>query len=280
MAQFLLTKLAFASFLAIVFVPSFSLFAFDSSSPIMIPADELLTPVQLVDGVVSFVTVSDAEESLSLSSSSLPCEELQTLYEEIVLTDRSLIKKNSDPDLAIISANRLSPGKMLMEGKGLHLLRTFEDPTDYNRIKNANPLIVFSGLSLQNEGVPEQFSLNSIANLSPVAFLGICLNQSELPSKNLPMQCGSFLSKSMIQKFVKDSISLWQRAKTTSLWPRSINCLPIRNPLIQEQYLSHTHSTSDISFIWLREMAGSPVSPGSVLETGKKKVTLASKPIA
>lgn len=271
-------KLAFASFLAIVFVPTFSLFAFDSSLPTIIPVDELLTPIQLVDGVVSYVTVPDTEESLSLSSSSLPCEDLQTFQEEtkkVISIDANLFRENSSLSPGTISAARRSSATILKGGKEVFRLETSGDSMESRKAEISKGLIIFSGLSLQNERTLGQFSLNSIANLSPVAFLGICLNPSELPSKNLPMRCGSFLSKSMIQKFAKDSISLWQPARTTFPWPRSINCLPTRSPSIQEQFLSHIHSMSDILFTWLKETEGSRVNPELVLGMGTKKAILA-----
>jgi len=286
LAQFLLKKLAHASFLAILFVPGFSLFATGSSLPIIIPEDELPASIQLAYGVVSVVTVSDSEELLGDSSSSLPCEEFQMLRGEMpetTFSDSGLSETNWKFHGEVRQANSQIPNRISEKTELGVPAGTSENFAFYGEGAFQNdPNFLGSGLLSQNSKalLLEQFSLNSIANLSPVAFLGICLNPSELPSKNLPTQCGSFLSKSTIQKFAKDSISLWQRVKTTSLWPRSTNCLPIQNPSIQERFLNHTPSMSDISFIWLREMADSQVSLGLVLGMGKTKTTPVAKLIA
>lgn len=226
LARILLGNFAFA-FATLCLSPA-TLFAHEKIRPVVLPEIELVTPVQLIDGVVSEVVVPGPETKIAASKSSAKME---------------------------ISHLKRLQGEALVQAS-CHTATTLDSIPGQNcqsLSESAN-----SSLLGKNQICAKGSDLKSIANLGLLAFFEICLSQSELPSRNLSMPCANSPSKSMIPKSANDSRSLWRQAKTTFLWHRSISSLQIPRILIPEALLNHLHNMSDISSIWLSGMAVFP----------------------
>ncbi len=231
LARFLLKPVGFA----IVFfcLCGTSLFADENIEPIIIPATELLTPVVLVNGVVSELVVTPPKVQFA---------KLPKVSEPLLFVGG--VKKEG---------NRFGNFLFAMESfcpSGPSSIRSRE-----KTLAPAYDLIpLFSKFGKE----PDRSDLKSIANLGLFAFFEICLSQSELPFRNSSMPCASSLSKSMIRKSANAWKSSWQPVKMTSLWPRSTFSLPILRISILERSLSLSRSMSDILSIWSNEMAEFP----------------------
>jgi hypothetical protein len=118
-----------------------------------------------------------------------------------------------------------------------------------------------------NEREHEDHSVKSIANSGLVVFLGICLNRSELPSKNSSTLCANFPPRSMTQKFVSVWKSSWQQVKTTSLWLSSTNSYKIQRTSSLNPFTNLIPNTSDILSTWSNEMAVSLPTSSETMRT-------------
>lgn len=230
-----LHKSAFLILLSIFFIfPTVGLFANEADLPVIIPNDELLTPIELRDGLVLEVTVP--KETELVSPETFPSE-IQTastfVPSDVSIPELEIFFETSNVERGIVSGTGLSS-----QIKTLGICKAssvFENP-------------------------PEHFSVKSIASSGLFGFLGICLSRSELPSKNSSMLCENSLLKSMTRRSANDWKYLWQPVRTTYLSPLSINSSRILKTSILSPSTNHTHNMSDISSTWPNVMEGYPVT--------------------
>lgn len=230
-----LQKSALLVLLSVFFIfPTMGLLANEPDLPIIIPNDELLTPIELRDGLVLEVTVFEETELTSLEI--LPSE-IQTAV-AFVSSDVSA------PELAIFcETSNLEKG----------LLKESELSSQSKTLGICKAASVF-------ENAPEHFSVKSIASPGLFGFLGICLSRSELPSKNFSMLCENSPPKSTTRRSANDWKFLWLPARTIYHLPLSISSSKILKTSILKASMSRIHNTSDISSIWSNATEGSPVT--------------------
>lgn len=231
MAQKLQSRASLALLVVFFVFPVSGLFADVADLPVIIPSDELLTPIELRDGLVYQVVV-EAKTEMATS------ESLHLENAPVVFSTSSLFI-NSDSQIEF----PFSSGGVEFAAGVLNI----------SQLKKSN--FTFGVLVFDNG--PEHFSVKSIASPGLFGFLGICLSRSELPSKNFSTPCENFQPKSMTRRFANDWKFLWQPVKTTSLWHMSTSSSKTQKTSIQRPSLSHTLSMSDISSIWSNAMAGS-----------------------
>ncbi len=247
-ARFLLNSWLPLAVAVVIVSPVFSVSADDLSLPIVMENEEWVLPIMLVDGVEVVVL---AEEEATTSMASLEGKTVPS-EKEIVSPD-SFGCKSSPSYLSNHSNLSLAACKNTFGETGT---LSFYGSLFFSNLGRNIGLLEKGCPSLQNVDSGNMYSsiaVKSVAKPGLFAFLGICPNPSELPSKSLSMQCANCLSKSTTQRFAKDSISLWQRVRTTFLWHRSINSSRIQKVSILEPFLSPTRSMSDISSIWSKE---------------------------
>lgn len=230
-----LQKSALLVLLSVFFIfPMSGLFANESDLPVIIPADELLTPIELRDGLVLEVKVPDNTE---LTFEKISPQENQ-LTEDYISFDESPLER-----IIFTEVSTIAKGSVKESG--------FSSKIQTSGISKAS--IVF-------EKGPEHFSVKSIASPGLFGFLGICLSRSELPSKNSSMLCENSQLKSMTRRSANDWKFSWQPVRTISqsLW--STNSCRILRTSILSPSMSHILSMSDISSTWSNATEGSPVT--------------------
>lgn len=221
--------------LSVFFIfPISGLFANEADLPVIIPNDELLTPIELRDGLVLEVVVTEERE---LAFDAIPTSEIQTAAAFV----------SSDASAQELTHLGILPNA---ETVSLNSNGSFSQMEDKVILEEA---FVF-------ENSPEHFSVKSIASPGLFGFLGICLSRSELPSKNFSMLCESSLPKSMTRRSANDWKFLWQPVRTTSLWPLSTNSSKMLRTSTPRPSRNHTHSMSDISSTWSNATVGFPVT--------------------
>jgi hypothetical protein len=218
---------------ALVFFSLTSLSANEVEEPTVLPAIELVAPVQLVNGIVSEVIVLENKNQFAFGDQSL-----------------SFVKTGKEKWRVQIQFQNLLGNRLVTESScALSANQDFLPVA-----KDAFRMAHF--LKKCNDG--EAVALKSVANPGLLAFFEICLSQSELPSRNLSTPCVNSLSKSMIPRSANDWRSSWPQAKTTSLWHKSISSWQIQRVSIQGRSLSRSRSMSDTSSIWLSAMDAYP----------------------
>lgn len=245
-------KLQKGTLLALVSIffifPVSGLFADEADLPVIIPNDELLTPIELKDGLVFEVVVSEATE-LAVNESSVGETQSGGFLKSSDLSD--------------------SQSSILFVKAGVEKFPSsrskFFSETDQERDNKID--FVF-------EGALGYSCVKSIANPGLFSFLGICLSRSELPSKNFLTPCENSLLKSMTQRSANDWKFLWRPVRTTSLWPLSTSSSRIQRISILKPSLSHTHSMSDTSSTWSNEMAVFPATFSLEKRTGLPQIVL------
>lgn len=201
--------------------------------PVIIPNDELLTPIELRDGLVYEVVVTPETEVVSNDSSFL---ESQSVV---------LLKSSSTLDLGVQADFSLTTeGVVLFPNRNVLLKNAEENLLHRNSVF---------------ERGPEHFSVKSIASPGLFGFLGICLSRSELPSKNFSTPCENSLPKSMTRRSANDWKFLWQPVRMTSLWRMSTSSSRMQKTSIPRPSQSHTPSMFDTSSTWSNAMAEYPV---------------------
>jgi hypothetical protein len=246
MARFLLSS--FCSLVMLLSVSGFSLQASDLSSPIILPSVELITPVQLVDGIVSEVTSPS--------------------YINHKVAIKHLSPSTRINDLAFGAKKVTSHSSSLAKTASFSFFKSWQSVGYQNSCSlevGANTPISDSHLSswgLLSLVLREKYTmqaeardLKSIANLATLAFFEICLCQSELPSKNLSTQCESCLWKSTTRRSANVWRFSWPQARTTFRLPRSTFSSQTQRISILDPLPSHLPSMFDISSTWPKETA-------------------------
>jgi hypothetical protein len=231
LARILLSKISLA--LAIFFLSGLSLFADESQEPIVLPLPELIAPVQLVDGVVSEVIVPEAPFQFANHTFSSKSDHFFSQTHGAKNSPLLFTLPSIPGALAICSPRENATMRGLV---GQFALQD----------------------SLKNKADAEPWDLKSVANLGLVAFFEICLSQSELLSRNLSTQCVNSLLKSTIQKSANALRFSWQQAKMTYHWPKSTSSSQILKTSILDPLQSPSHSMSDTSSTWSKEMVVFP----------------------
>ncbi|EOQ94922.1 hypothetical protein LEP1GSC195_0716 [Leptospira wolbachii serovar Codice str. CDC] len=252
-----LQKGALLGLLSVFFIfPAVGLFANEADLPVIIPADELLTPIELRDGLV-FEVVVEPETELAFGASS-----------------------SSEIDEAIFTLPSDSKG-LNLHSSAMTFISEQVPSGDFENLSQSKISRLYT-LPPVFENGRKHFSVKSIASLGLFGFLGICLSRSELPSKNFSMLCENSLPKSMTRRSANDWKFLWQPVRTTSLWHSSISSSRTLKTSILRPSMSRIPNMSDISSIWLNEMEGSPVTlqekrinlPGIALGTNQQENSL------
>ncbi|MDZ4726383.1 MAG: hypothetical protein SH817_09505 [Leptospira sp.] len=258
LARNLLTQLGFAG-LVFLFCGS-SIFANVSEKPIIIPADPLLTPVQLVNGIISEVTVPSTSIAVIAHADFFPSSKITGT------------KGNGK-----VKSIRLTHETYFSNSIRL------ESPASVDDLRNENAPFGFlakrSIFKIKSD--LRQSVLKSIAKTGLFAFFEICLSQSELPSKNLSMRCENSQWKSMTQRSANAWKSSWPLAKMTYLLPKSICSLLTRKASTHVPSQSRLRSMSDTLSIWSNEVVSSqqtsPAIPQPQLEAIAAKIQLNPK---
>lgn len=225
---------AFLALLALFFIfPVSGLMADVLDLPVIIPNDELLTPIELRDGLVYEVVVTPETEAVTNDS--------------LFLENKSAVLLNPSFTLGLGEQADFS-----LKTEGVILF-----PNRNVLLKNAEKNLLQRN-SVFERG-PEHFSVKSIASPGLFGFLGICLSRSELPSKNFSTPCENSLPKSMTRRSANDWKFLWQPVRMTSLWRMSTSSSRMQKTSIPKPSQSHTPSMSDTSSTWSNAMAEYPV---------------------
>lgn len=225
---------AFLALLTLFFIfPASGLMADVLDLPVIIPNDELLTPIELRDGLVYEVVVTPETEIVANDS--------------MFLENKSVVLLNPSPTLDL---GEQADSSLKTEGVIL--------------FPNGNVLLINAERNLRQRNLdfergPEHFFVKSIASPGLFGFLGICLSRSELPSKNFSTPCENSLQKSMTRRSANDWKFLWQPVRMTSLWRMSISSSRMQKTSIPRPSQSHTPSMSDTSSTWSNAMAEYPV---------------------
>ncbi|TGM21641.1 hypothetical protein EHQ73_10045 [Leptospira meyeri] len=223
---------AFLVLLAVFFIfPVSGLMAEAMDLPVIIPNDELLTPVELRDGLVYEVVVTPQAEMAANDSSFL--ENGPVVLSHSSLSSDFSMKQNVPLENAwvVLVTKEDGPSKNV-EGKLLYDSSVFEKGS-------------------------EHFSVKSIASPGLFGFLGICLSRSELPSKNFSTPCENSLQKSMTRRSANDWKFLWQPVRTTSLWRMSTSSFRMQKTSILRPSQSRIPNTFDTSSTWSNAMVES-----------------------
>lgn len=226
-----LQKVTLLALLTVFFIfPASGLLAEEADLPVIIPNDELLTPIELRDGLVFEVVVSEESEFALHENSSSESQVEDSFHLS------SFSKTKSAATLAIAE----------------NVKDFSHDSKPVSQIRNFG---LCEGASLF-ENALRHSEVKSIASLGLFGFLGICLSRSELPSKNFSMPCENSLLKSMTQRSANDWKFLWQPVRMTSLWLMSTSSSRMLKTSIQRPFRNHTHSMSDTSSTWSNAMEG------------------------
>lgn len=211
-----------------------NLFANEWDEPIVLLEDPLVPAIELRDGKISEVFVETNSEVAHRT------DDLEIIKPSVRVANSQSSKSQS---LGLVSELVCYPIFQLEREVGM-----------------GNPAIVSHWECSANAKEAEVLSVKSIANLGLFGFLGICLNRSELPSKNSLTQCENYQQRSMTLKFANVWKSSWQPVRTTSLSHTSTNSFRTQRTLIQRQSLNLTHSMSDILSTWSNEMDVYPLT--------------------
>lgn len=224
-----LQSLAIYLLLSVLFVfPASGLFANESDLPVIIPNDELLSPIELRDGLVYEVTVDQNTEIAFETSSG---NEGESSYSKVSAGMQVLAPQFT---------SEIFCSQFVMAKK-------CETSSQEKPWAPGLRLSIF-----ENES--KQYPVKSIANSGLFGFLGICLSRSELPSKNFSTQCENSLPKSMTRRSANDWKFLWPPVRMTSLWLSSINSFRMLKTSIRKPSMNPTPSMSDISSTWSNAM--------------------------
>lgn len=228
LAQKLQKNVPFFCALVFVLFSQGSLFANEWEEPVVLLNDPLVPAIELQEGVISEVVVVSNQE-LAIPTNESEGQDLFQIPNTQVEKHTVQIVTSNHPSISIVSL----PEK---KGKGLFHCQIFQG-------NNSKP-------RMEGENLP----VKSIASPGLIGFLGICLNRSELPSKNFSTPCENCLLRSMTLRSASDWRFSWQPVRTTSHWLSSTNSSKSQKNLIQRPFLNHTHNTSDISSTWSNGM--------------------------
>ncbi|EKJ86029.1 hypothetical protein CLV96_3000 [Leptospira meyeri] len=223
----------FLVLLAVFFIfPISGLMADAMDLPVIIPNDELLTPVELRDGLVYEVVVTPQAE-MATNDSSLLENGPMVLSHSSLSSDYSAKQNVPLKNARVVLATKEDVLSKDAEGELPHSSSVFEKGS-------------------------EHFSVKSIASPGLFGFLGICLSRSELPSKNFSTPCENSLPKSMTRRSANDWKFSWQPVRTTSLWRMSTSSFRMQKTSILRPSQSRIPNTFDTSSTWSNAMAESP----------------------
>lgn len=215
---------------------------FQEEEPVVLFEDALLPAIELRDGIISEVIVeskTDVAIADSTSKGLHSCELSNFNPNHKTSSLFSVSRNKTNIDFSFQNEIVDSPFVFLVSGEEILCSAGYSADT-------------YDSNSNRKEG--EGFSVKSVANVRLFGFLGICLNRSELPSKNFSMQCENSQPRSMTQRSASDWRYSWQQVKTTSLWLMSTNSSRIRKTSILRPSKSRIRSMSDISSTWSNGM--------------------------
>ncbi len=234
LAQKLQKNIPFFCALVFVLFSQGSLFASEWDKPVVLVNDPLVPAIELREGVISEVVVTPNQE-IAIPSNRRDAQDIFQIPNTKVEKHTIRIFTSIHPSSLFVSI----PGKMEM---GLSHCQVYQENNSVPRME------------------VENLPVKSIASPGLFGFLGICLNRSELPSKNFSTPCENCLLRSMTLRSASDWRFSWQPVRTTSHWLTSTNSSKSQKTLIQKPFLSHTHNTSDISSTWSNETAECPAT--------------------